>query len=434
MSIYYVVFCDNLWFLCGVVGLHQSFSQYTFCDMQKMMMIPLLWHLQKTGILEIRTVKGGDKISKTIFIQKHNRHVVLFLYTVLHFLVDLSCIYFLIGMMIPRFDSHEKWLLLAVFYNILAFALPMVLGLLADLWNKNYLISALGCLLVAMGYLCYRLPFPAVFLLGIGNGLFHIGGGKQIMEESRPRYASSGIFISSGALGVYLGSLWGSMLMPLWRIFLGIMVAAAIPLWFLHRGSDVVAPASEFSEPHEAEYMMHVPFFHFALAMIALIFVVCIRSYYGSILNYSWKSGIPAGLIFTLCIVGGKFTGGILADHLGVWRATLVSLGAAAILGVFSFASPVCGCLSICFFNMTMPITLSLMGQLLPHSQGFAFGILMFALFLGTLPTMLGRIDLFFSPWGLFGLCTISLISLLWEIHLCQRRLLPSGAKGGTCL
>ena len=92
--------------------------------------------------------------------------ITLFLSTVFHFLVDLSCIYFLTGVMIPMAISHEEWLSWAVFYNFMAFALPALLGWLMDrfLPHDNLYPAVVGMCLVACGYLCYRFPLPAIFL------------------------------------------------------------------------------------------------------------------------------------------------------------------------------------------------------------------------------------------------------------------------------
>lgn len=332
----------------------------------------------------------------------------LILYTVVHFLVDLSCIYFLTGIMIPRAADHDEWLFVAVLYNMLAFALPMVLGLLADSWKRNVRTAAIGCFCVASGYIFWKASYPAVLLLGVGNGLFHIGGGRQILEDSREQYAPCGVFISSGALGVYLGSLWGTAYYPLRRFFLVVMLACTILLWVLRR-----------KEPGRAKAVIPKKT---GAAATCIFLVVCIRSYYGTILNYSWKNGMAIGLVFTLCIVAGKFSGGFLADWLGIIPAIWISLGTAAVLAVLSFSSPVCGCISVCFFNMTMPLTLSLLVHLMPEKPGFAFGMLMFGLFLGTLPMMLWKENRLFSSAGLFGLCMVSLFLLLWAADAERKR------------
>jgi hypothetical protein len=62
---------------------------------------------------------------------------------------------------------------------------------------------------------------------------------------------------------------------------------------------------------------------------------------------------------------------------------------------------------------MTMPLTLSLLVKEMPRYPGFAFGFLMLALFLGTLPVTPGGFHAFKSPAGLSILCLVSLVLLL---------------------
>lgn len=352
----------------------------------------------------------------------------LLCYTGVHFLIDLACIYFLTGMMIPRFAEHEQWLLLAVFYNLLAFAWPVVWGCVADFLKKDRMLTALGCVLVLVGYLCYRMPYIAIFFLGTGNGWFHIGAGRQVLIESQEKYAPSGVFISSGALGVYLGSCWGRAYISLRKKFLLILGIVAILLWITER-LGCRYPQKEMScqlkSTNIQKIIPQISLFEFPkniFAAVLLFFVVWIRSYYGMILNYPWKKDFFAGLMFALCIMAGKMAGGFLADEAGVERTVILSLGAAVIFAFFSWKSPVCGCLSVFFFNMTMPLTLMRMALLFPDLPGFAFGILMFALFLGTLPTMVWNQRWMFSPIGLGILCVSSMIFLLWEIKESRRR------------
>lgn len=335
----------------------------------------------------------------------------LCIYTIIHFIVDLACIYFMTGIMIPLVADHDKWLFLAVLYNMLAFALPMLLGLLADSYKKNAVLAAIGCFFVTVAYIVFWVPFLPVIFLGIGNGLFHIGGGRQVLLNSKDKYAPCGIFISSGALGVYFGSFWGRGYYPVWTVTAVIVFACAVFLWILRKKEKSVLSGKLTENPIKSEYIGKRMYAAFLLLMI----VVCIRSYYGTIQNFSWKNGFWVGLIFTLCIVGGKFFGGVLADLLGIRKTIVISLGLAGVLAFFAFDSVIAGCASIFFFNMTMPLTLSRMFQMMPDKPGFAFGSLMFALFLGTLPTMLYNVMWMCSPMGLLTLCLISLAALLWE-------------------
>ncbi len=361
--------------------------------------------------------------------------ITLALSSLIHFLVDLSCIFFMNAVVFPMTVTPQDFLTCVVLYNFCAFALPAAVGFAADrlvhrVRSRNaarvrLLISSAGCLLVGCGYFLFRAPLAMVFVIGLGNGMFHVGAGMEVLSESKGPFASPGIFISTGAVGVYLGTVWGKQFLPLWNLFVAAMLASAAVLAFLGlraggKDSDArentslrpAAPKPAEASPAQKFRMLSVT------ACVILFTVVFIRSYYGGLTTYSWKSGFLPGLIFTLCVAGGKFTGGILADRAGLRTAVLLSLGIAAVTALFSFGSPLCGCVSIFFFNMTMPLTLSMLTDQIPGYSGFAFGVLMLALFLGTLPGMLRGIHLFGSPAGLCFLCILSMAGLFIACHV----------------
>ena len=327
----------------------------------------------------------------------------------MHFLVDLSCIFYLFGMVYVQLPGPQMRVYAAIVYNACAFALPMLLGLAADLTGHNALISMLGCAMIMLIYLVDPQPWAAAVVIGIGNGLFHIGGGRQVLQDSEAagvlRYAPSGIFISSGALGVFLGrSLSGNF--RHW-IFTALWILLAICVLILaytgvRQWSDKAR--SRLSDQKVRPLML--------LTSLLIFLVVVIRSYYGFIAVYSWNHTFTMGLIFTLCIVAGKMAGGILADRFGVRITIICSLAGAGILALWADQSPVAGCISICLFNMTMPITLTLLADVWKALPGFAFGTLMMALFLGTLPNMVWKVTWLSSPARQLGLCLLSLIAL----------------------
>ena len=346
----------------------------------------------------------------------------LFLCTLIHFLVDLSCVYFMSAVIRPVTVTQGSWLFRVLLYNGMAFAFPALAGLAADLFlkKKHLWMSCAGCLLILAGYLLHRYAAAAVFLVGLGNGFFHIGGGIEVMNDAGKSYAAPGIFIASGALGVFLGNTWGRQYMPLWQVFRLLMLvsAAAVALWavVLKKAGPEASAQSGGKNTDAPERVMKINsrLSWFPAALAGLFLIVWIRSYYGSIQMYSWKNTFTVGLLFTLCVMGGKASGGLLADRIGLEKAAAVSLGAAAVTALFSMNSAVFGCISIFFFNMTMPLTLSLLTALLPSLPGFAFGLLMLALFLGILPTLVWNVHWLFSGPGMALLCVISLAVLLW--------------------
>ncbi len=329
-------------------------------------------------------------------------------YTVMHFLVDFACIFRLFGVIRPVAAGGSDWMLLIVLYNFLAFALPALAGLIADIVDRNHYIAAAGCALTAAGGLFVLPAYVPVILLGVGNGLFHVGTGRQILTDAEGHAAPPGIFICSGALGVFLGTALGQrVLHPLDHILTALAAASAVLL--LLEGIRVRrVPAAVREEPEEQKNSPTLRTFLTVPALLVFI-VVFFRSFYGHAVRYDWKSGFEAGLVFALCIVAGKCLGGIAADRIGIRKTTVLSLLGSAAAVLFSADSMLWGCVSILLFNMTMPLTLTLLASFWKNWPGFAFGALMLALFLGGVPDYLAGPLALPMP----ALCAVSLLSLL---------------------
>ena len=124
-------------------------------------------------------------------------------------------------------------------------------------------------------------------------------------------------------------------------------------------------------------------------AVACFFLVVVLRSYLGMVASFPWKDTVTEGVLVLSAVFGGKLAGGFAADKWGVTRTAMVSLSVAAVL--FLFSGYVWGGLpALFFFNMSMPITLYLAAKTLGGQNGFAFGILTFAIFIGFLPVYAG--------------------------------------------
>ena len=127
------------------------------------------------------------------------------IYGVLHFLVDFCCAFFIFRMM----QEAPALYLYFFIYNFCAFALQMPVGLLADRFHKNSLTAISGCILTAVVPLFYgvlqgetavfAMDISAVVLIGLGNCLFHVGGGIEILRIGKDKLWPLGIFVSPGA-------------------------------------------------------------------------------------------------------------------------------------------------------------------------------------------------------------------------------------------
>lgn len=309
-----------------------------------------------------------------------------------HFLVDLACAFALFRFVRGTAD----WPLAVLLYNFFAFAGQMPLGLLADRLGQGRLFAAAGCALTAAAYLLPSAPLCLAVTAGLGNALYHIGGGVDTLALSGNRAGLLGVFVSPGAFGLFLGTLLGkgsaSPLLPP----LALLAAGAAVLLLCRRTEGRV---------------LSIELDRLGAAVLAALFlVVCLRSYAGFLFAFPWKTGGWAW-VFTACVVLGKTAGGFLYDRLGGPRTAVLSLGLAALLFLLS-RTPLPGCLAVLLFNMTMPVTLRAAADLLPGARGFSFGLLTFALFLGFLPAYLALPGVS-AGWVYAALTLLSLALLL---------------------
>lgn len=310
-----------------------------------------------------------------------------------HFLVDFACAFLLFRTL----RGEAAWGELLLVYNFCAFAVQMPLGLLADRWDRDGLVAAVGALLVMLSYGLTALPWAAVTAVGLGNAAFHVGGGLETLSLSGERAGPLGLFVAPGAVGLFFGTLLGKGgAFPVWPVpFLLLLAAAALLGTRLDRSE----------QPGDRE----APRLHLALPLLLLLAVVVLRSYVGMTLTFPWKGEGRWALVLVLALALGKAAGGYLADRFGFLRTAAGSLALSAALLLVP-GVPACGAAAVFLFNMTMPLTLWASARLLPRTRGFAFGLLTFGLFLGYVPVVFGAPALSgpaAAPWALASLALL---------------------------
>ncbi len=321
----------------------------------------------------------------------------------LHAAVDAACGVLLWGAVRGgHLSAGDAWAAFLL-YNLLAFAVQPLLGLAVDRgsWARGAAVG--GAALTAAG-LTVVAAWPqalaaAIAAAGLGNALFHVGGGILSLRLQPGRATAPGLFVAPGAAGVTAGILAGRAGAPAWP-FVAAVALLATALWFVWpalgrarrsaRASRTMPTPRSTSAPGRALPLAASPRLGFAIAVTLLLLVVALRSFVGLDLVMPWKSDVTLLATLTAAVVLGKAAGGVAADRFG-WRpvacgALLVSVPLLAIGG----ANPWAGIVGILVFNMTMPVTLAATARLMPGQEGFAFGLTCLALFCGALPVLAG--------------------------------------------
>lgn len=318
-----------------------------------------------------------------------------------HFCVDFGCAFLCLGY---AEENIQFYLLL---YNFCAFALQMPFGLLLDRFGRQLQVAGAGVLLTAVSMFFLNSPLPGVITAGIGNALFHVGGGVYVLHGCEEKCSPLGGFVAPGAVGLFLGGWFTARFYYIRPLVMFILFAMAGVLLFC-KGDE----SEKAAMPNPAKLSKKE-----TAALVLLFLVVFLRSAAGFQFGFSWKTGFRA-FLFAFAGAVGKGLGGLLSDRFGLHRASLVSLLAGGVLFVFAGGNPVCGILAVLLFNCTMPVTLFAAFKILRSLPGFSFGLLTFALFLGLLPSYFGfQMSAYAAAFGV-GACVLSACLLLPGLHL----------------
>lgn len=331
-------------------------------------------------------------------------------YSLMHAVVDMSCAVLLSAAAVKAGLTPMQAAAGVIVYDIVAFALQLPFGAVADRWNKNAVVSAIGCLLVALAFGIQGTGIAACVVAGFGNALFHVGGGIDVLNISEGKASLPGIYVATGAMGLYLGTKTDDLSLTGWMMVTALIASAVLLLWVYRKAKRDYginnAPCTLRFHPERVSTSAFV-------ILGCLLLTICVRGGFGLAMRFSWNNSFEIGLISVSAVVLGKALGGIIGDRLGWLRTSVTSLGASAILFFFAYDSMFCGLLALFLFNMTMPITLTALANLFPRRKGAAFGATTLALVGGALPVLFGYRDLFAARPVLIAATAVSTL-FLW--------------------
>lgn len=308
----------------------------------------------------------------------------ILLCSVLHLLVDglcVCCLYLIAS-------SFSAMHLVGIFltYNILAFLTQPLTGLWADCMKRRHWMLLASVLLLTVAVLAtsivisFRLSTVGMMvvpiLLGMGNSLFHVWGGKQVAVTAGNDMRALGAFVSTGAFGLALGIVFFSWPL-LYTVLLTICVLSTA---YVHL--DLKAGISAINS-QEAECRFSKLFIW--MSLLVLMLVVMLRSFVGETFSGEMSRTGSMVLLIGLLSMLGKMAGGWLAHHLGIVRMLALVIVLVLVCLVFRSQEMVIAHVGLFAVNCTMPVTLYLANVVLPKREGLAFGLLAAALIPGYL-------------------------------------------------
>ena len=265
---------------------------------------------------------------------------------------------------------HTHLLLIASVAMLAAAVLAA--GLLAAITSLH--ASLVGVLVVAA-------------LLGMGNSLFHVWGGKLTATVTGNDIRALGIFVATGAMGLSVGFLFFS-----WPLLIAMLLAICLLTGLCLQRSDSQIYDSTQSHPEvESRDTRHLlPTLLVVCFIVLLMMAVMLRSFVGETFSAAITKSQAMVLAIAAVAMGGKMAGGFIARRTDIVRALVLMVLIVAVCLVFSkstgTAIPLLGLFVV---NCTMPVTLYLANLLLPGHEGLAFGLLAAALMPGYLMAML---------------------------------------------
>lgn len=298
----------------------------------------------------------------------------------LHFLVDGLCLCCLYLIAFPF--SFPRLTGIFVVYNVLAFLTQPLTGLLADRMRDRHwmLLAAVVLLLAAVMMVTFGLSFAgylAPVLLGLGNSLFHVWGGKQVVLKAGNDMRALGLFVSTGAFGLAVAMVFFSL--SLLYLFLLALCLLAVAYLKLEQNDERVGDALQ-----DTPWSSRVLQSRWLLLLVVVAFVI-FRSFMGESFTSAIVKDNMVVLLIGLTAMLGKMAGGWMARRIGILLTLAVVL--VVVLGCLLCRSSeryvmLTGLFAV---NCTMPVTLYWANGLLKGREGLAFGLLAAALIPGYL-------------------------------------------------
>jgi len=337
----------------------------------------------------------------------HRRNILLMMW--IHLLIDgisVSTIFVLGG-------NLGTFALAVISYDVLAFALQPLIGIIVDIKKIEKQLIVIGLLLaIIVSYL--PIPLLAVaIVIGIANAMVHVGGFSVTYQSSNNKMGPLGLFVSTGSIGLGLGVLFPQLRLA---FFILSILSVGLVIFFYKKIQF------EGNSKSQIKYEFDV------FPIILVLLVVLLRGFGGSILPPLYVTTTVSSFTLYIAMFIGKAAGGLIADKIGITKTILFGF-VPSIVGFVLFPSfQVPYVLSLILFNFTMALTLYLTIRSLKYFASFAFGWTAALLFFGYVLASGFKEIVIVEPW----MGAIVIVASCAMILLANKKIMNKTIQGGN--
>ena len=330
--------------------------------------------------------------------------------TLMHLLVDGLCVCCLYLTALSANMPMDIIMAVFVSYNITAFLTQPFTGWCIDQAGNSHWPLIIAVALLAMGVAdvycissmeAWQNSITAVFsvaiIIGIGNSIFHVWGGKQVVLKNGNDPRALGVFVATGAFGLAIAYSFFS-----WTLMLSILLTLCVAT-MAYIFIDAKKGSNEPIETVKAEAVetkgWSISMAVAAWIVIAIAVFVMLRSFVGEWFSSSVdkaslgnaftdspsNSKIIAVLLIGALTTAGKMAGGWMMKYAGLTPAFCIMIIGTLLCLVFKGQGNIFCLTGMFLINCTMPVTLFLANHILKGKEALAFGILAAALMPGYL-------------------------------------------------
>ena len=282
-------------------------------------------------------------------------------------------------------------------YNLVAFGLQPLAGMLFDRIRQPKHGAAVGLLITVTGLLITPLNLNiAIMLIGIGSACLHAGGGSVAITSTPGKASAAGVFAAFGVIGLTIGGMASINYSDIAEnILILLLIILATIIWVVpHVSSELVERTSS-------------PMPVSLLIIFFLVIAIALRSTVWVGTQIRVERYTSAALWLAIAAGTGKLVGGFAADRWGWKRWGLVVLAGAGVLLVFSDFSLLALMVGALLLQSVTPLSIAAVGRSLPKSPALAA-----SLALGT-AIIAGGLPFFFLKSGWFEPAILAITLLI---------------------